>query len=297
MKKKKSALHSKPRKKAISKKRARGAVGAGTMYVLFILLLVSAAGFLFMGGKLPEESGPENGMQVIPITNTPEPSKRNLQLYTFGFTTAAPTQPIVTNCTDNPSDTEREILVGYDPAPGTSAINGGKIRVFVTDEGAPKVAQGTTIDASGTVTNHGDTTARDSGTNGNGNWTWNPAIYIDPPGLANGTFCTSESTCGLPHFPDMIKGDYNPNSGGGRGGGASGPAVDADYKTFENGPDYKGKTPLTLPDKSNSDTAYFAEFIWNTSSLGLTSGNHIAQFVIHDGDTNIGVDCLNIVIP
>jgi len=64
-------------------------------------------------------------------------------------------------CSNNPFSDESEIFVGTDPAPGQVAKSGGKIRVWVNDEGAPKIAPGEKVDpATGQIT-PGDRSATD----------------------------------------------------------------------------------------------------------------------------------------
>ena len=41
---------------------------------------------------------------------------------------------------------------------------------------------------------------------------------------------------------------------------------------------------------------YTTELIWEVTSLGLGPGAYIAEFVIHDGDYERAVGCINIVI-
>src|SRR4051794_37050116 len=111
MKRKKTATHRRTIRRKMIK--AKGGAGLGSLYVILIMLLLAAASFFFMGGKLPTPNPVQNGEIVIPVTNTPEPKKNNMQLYTFGFTTIVPTAPLPPSlCTNKAINNEPEIL-GY----------------------------------------------------------------------------------------------------------------------------------------------------------------------------------------
>lgn len=222
--------------------------------------------------------------------------KKTLQLRTLGFITVTPTtppSPITSapqniNCQDA-INTESGILVGSDPPPGGTAIAGGKLRIWVNDERAPHVAPGTTIDANGNITSLGSATnSKDVGTDGNGMYLWEPAIYlttISTP-TQSGPYTGDAENGGKPYFPTVIKGDFNPNIIAGTGG-IIGPAIDSDYVNFENGPDYLNQNiGANLPQK------YTAEFIWDISSLGLQPGLYHVEEVLHDGDRNVAINCV-----
>jgi len=69
----------------------RGALGAGTAYVVMIMLVVLTAGSLMVGNIIPTTTTVTSGQTVIISTNTPEPRKNNLQLYYFPGATYTPT--------------------------------------------------------------------------------------------------------------------------------------------------------------------------------------------------------------
>lgn len=91
---KKSVAHAKTKatKKVVKKnKYNRGALGAGTAYVILAMLVVGAAGSMMIGSIAPSSKSPNTGQEVIIATNTPEPKKSNLQLYYFPGATYTPT--------------------------------------------------------------------------------------------------------------------------------------------------------------------------------------------------------------
>jgi hypothetical protein len=55
---------------------------------------------------------------------------------------------------------------------------------------------------------------------------------------------------------------------------------------FPGGPNPNGPLP----------NLYTAEFIWDVNKLGISSGTHQAEFLIHDGDKDRGIGCVNIQI-
>jgi hypothetical protein len=50
------------------------------------------------------------------------------------------------------------------------------------------------------------------------------------------------------------------------------------------------------PSGTNLSQTYNTEFIWDVNMLGLAPGTYSAEFVIHDGDKERAVGCLNITI-
>ena len=192
-------------------------------------------------------------------------------------------------CSNNIFSDEFLILIGTDPAPGQAIGPDGKIRVWVTDEGAPKIAPGEKVDPNTGQITPGDRTATDG--RGIGFYLWEPALYITSVTSANqkGPFKGNAESGGKPYFPSLIKGDYNPNTDTGvyYGHQYSGPPVD-DYTKYENGPSFQ------QADNSNFawSHAFTAEYIWDVNSLKLPQGVYHVEVVTHDGDVNLSVNCL-----
>lgn len=266
-------------------------------------LLVVVAMSIFLAGAFESTQTP-NPVQVIPDPNQTfaDPTgKDSLQLKTISFisVTPPPSGPIKVNCQDT-YNTESKILIGSDPAPGGTASN-GMLRIWVNDEGAPYIAPGEQVDlTTGAITQPGDRTAKDTGTDGQGKYLWEPAIYlttITAPGQV-GPFTGDAESGGKPYFPVAIKGDFNNSTSrgkSGKGSGTKGAPIDTDYINFENGPSYVGK-----PATTNFDEQYTTEFIWSVADLkaqGVIPGLYHAEEVIHDGDVNLAVNCVAIQIP
>ena len=192
-------------------------------------------------------------------------------------------------CSNNIFSDEYLILIGTDPAPGQAIGPDGKIRVWVTDEGAPKIAPGEKVDPNTGQITPGDRTATDG--RGIGFYLWEPALYITDVTSANqkGPFKGNAEDGGKPYFPSLIKGDYNPNTDTGvyYGHQYHGPPID-DYTKYENGPSFQ------QADNSNFawSHAFTAEYIWDVNSLKLPHGVYHVEIVTHDGDVNLSVDCL-----
>lgn len=176
---------------------------------------------------------------------------------------APPLPPTPMLCKAGGVNNEPEILVGYAPASGQSVGAGGQIKVWVNDEGAPIIAPGEIVDAStGMITTPGDRTAKAPD-----GYLWEPALYIAPQSAENG---------GTPHFPSLIRGDYNNTTQKGAGLHVA------------------GMEPP--PAGSVLSEKYTAEFVWSVDALALPAGSYIAEFVIHDGDRDRGIGCVTITI-
>jgi hypothetical protein len=164
-------------------------------------------------------------------------------------------------CTPGTVNDEPDILLGYFPANGQSVSSTGQIKVWVSDEWAPVIAPNEQVDpTTGTITTPGDRTAKASD-----GYLYEPAVYIAPQSAENG---------GTPHFPQLVLGTY-----------------DNDPANFG----MRTSAPIDPPPTTHWDD-YTGEFIWNVSSLGLSPGTYILEFVIHDGDYDRGVGCITLTI-
>lgn len=264
----------------------RGAIGSGMTFVTILVLIAAAAAFTLIGGQLPQLNNSQVGSRVVVATPVVEPTRKNLQLYTFLGMTITPTIPPgrTTGCSQSDFNTEDEILVGSDPAPGTSTSS--RIRVWVTDEFSPRIAPGEVVSkTTGQITTQGDRNAKDTDTDGEGKFLWEPTIYVVPAVGAPPTrpFCNATMSNCTPHFPNIIKGEYNSDPDRSRSS-THGPSIDADWRNFKNGP---GAGDLL---------EHSSEYIWDVTTFGLTPGTYWAQFVIHDGDDNLGISCITVQI-
>lgn len=292
----------KRKKKILRKKvlKSRGAIGSGMMFVMILVLIAGAIAFTLVGGQLPQLNNSQVGNSVVIVTPAKETAKKNLQLYTFLGLTVTPTVPpaITNGCGQSQFNTEDEILVGSDPAPG--AATSGMIRVWVTDELPPRISPNEEVDPiTGMITTPGDRTATDVDSDGQGNYLWEPTVYVK---LATGApptqpFCdvnSTDPTC-TPHFPISIKGDYNSTGTFSRGNATNtkGPAVD-DWTLFKNGP---GMANNQGGNRNGQILDYNSEYIWDATTFNLTTGTYWAQFVIHDGDSDMAISCITVQIP
>ena len=257
------------------KKFQRGTIG--NFFVFGVLALLMVLGITAVGG-VPSQTAPTSGQEVEVITPTPGNTYSNLQLKTFGYVTIAPTPtvPAGSLCANRAVNTEPIILVGYSPAAGQTVGATGQVKVWVNDEHAPFVAPGELIDP-----NTGATTPGDRAAKANDGLLDEPALYID----------TTTISGVAAHFPDFIKGWVNnePQNGFLNGG------------NIEKGPQYDplppGSAPLGGPNPNGTlPNNFVAEYIWNVANLGLTSGTHTAEFVVHDGDFDRGIGCVTIQI-
>jgi hypothetical protein len=283
------------KKKSSAKKIQKGSIGNFFVYGVLALLIV--LGITAVGG-LPERLSPNSGENVLAVTPTKSANYSNLQLKWFGYITLTPSPtPVVTHSCQRSQgvllNTETEILQGSDPGPG-GGVNNDIIRVWAKDENPPWISPNEKVDSTTGLVSPGDRLAVDTPTDGKGNFFWEPSLYIVPlsqPLNANHVYCDTHTPGCSAIYPIFIKGDYNTADrfkGGSFAGDYKGPPVDSDAN-YLNGPDPNGGNP-----NGNRDDKYLGEYIWNISSLNLASGSYIAQFVVHDGDTNLAVDCFTI---
>jgi hypothetical protein len=261
----------KRKKKKVTKKMQKGSIG--NFFVFGVLGLLLVVGVMAIGG-LPSQTGPTSGQEVEVITPTPGTAYNNLQLKTFGYVTIAPTPtPAEGSICTSAVNSEPSIIVAYQPAAGQTVSSTGQVIVWVNDEGAPFIAPGEEVDpTTGAVTTIGDRAAKA----GDG-YLFEPALYIAPATVEAG---------GQPHFPDFIKGQFN--NTGLLGNVTNGPAYD---------PLPAGSPPVGGPNPNGFGfNQYVAEYIWNVSNLGLTTGTYQAEFLIHDGDRDRAAGCVTITI-
>lgn len=277
------------RKKKQLKRRVRrshrGAVTTGTIFVVAFLILLAGFGFLLTGGKSPtpvmlQPEGEQMGIQPA-VT---EPAKNQLQLYTFGGVTVTPKPPPPTlpapplkgdACISNPFNEEPETFVGSSPASGQLVTAGQQLKVWIADGNGGSISPGEKIDpATGQITTPGDRTANDG--RGTNYYLWEPSLYItkvDSP-TTPGPFAGDAENGGQPAFPSYIKGDV----------------TEKDDGPFLNTP------PADPPPTKNAEEGpYIAQYIWEVNSLNLPQpGYYRVQFIVHDGDGDLGINCFMI---
>lgn len=285
-----------PYRKRIAKNKKRqkshayrqvGKIERGAIFVVVIMVTLMFAAYIFVGGTLPTKLPGINNNLVVVIPPTLKPAQSNLQLETFSGATVTPIPPPpsagptgqngpMTNlCLDQTINNEPRILVGYSPASGQTVGATGQIKVWVSDENPPCIGTGEVANpTTGTITTPGNHTEKAPD-----GYLWEPALYIAPNLAESG---------GTPFFPDFIKGTYNnaakvlgtcEGNIGSNSKPPSGPAID----------------PLP-PGPPPDEPDYQDEYIWNVSKLGLSPGTYNAEFVVHDGDEDRGVGCVNITI-
>ncbi len=246
----------------------------------FFVIVVVAVGIFLAGAfeSLPT-TNPVQGI-IDPKNNFANVTgKDSLQLRTLGFITVTPTQAQASSgsdtatglCQSGGANSEAKILVGYSPTTGQSVSAGGQIKVWVNDENPPCVGTGEVADpTTGLITTVGNRTEKST----SDGYLWEPALYISPQRAESG---------GTPHFPTAIRGVYN-------NAAKSGDKCDGNTHQL-NGPAID-----PLPAGANIKESYTDEYLWDVNSLGLTPGSYTAEFVIHDGDDDRGVGCVNISI-
>jgi|GEM_PF-1176990 len=176
--------------------------------------------------------------------------------------TVGPCDPQPGLCTPGGANNEPEILAGYLPGDNQTVGATGQVKVWVTDEWPEFIAPGEQLDtATGKITTPGDRVAK------------RPDGYLQEPALYFAPFAEGGAP---PHFPQYVKGDYN--------------------NTTTKGTVLKSAPIETPPPGTNLSHKYNTEVIWDVTALGLAPGTYVAEFVIHDGDKDLGVGCVTIVI-
>jgi hypothetical protein len=284
--------HKKKQTKFLGKKiNNKGSTDGGTVYVVAILVGVAVLGYTLIGGQFLSPNANTSGQQVLIVTPTPQNAQTNLQLYTFLGETLTPAPSY--SCTlaqGDLYDTESEIMQGTDPGPGGIALSAGTIRAWVKDEAPPFISPNEKVNSTTGAITPGNRSALDTGTDGKGDFYWEPTLYFVPPNAqlnANHVYCDAKIPGCSAIFPNEVKGDYNTANGG---TGYKGPPIDSDAG-FLNGPNPNGSNP-----NGNKSDKYYAEYIWNVGGFNLTPGSYTAQIVVHDGDTNLSVDCIAMTI-
>lgn len=309
---------------------SHGLIGALFVVVIMILLVIFA--FLFTGNEGIDPCNPPinlvtpmqgpgyatptpspcdlGGSDVYILTPVPNTPQKRLQMLTFGGIYATPTPPNNTvpkadnACPANLDNSEQNIIIGTDPAPG-SMINAqnGIIRIWVADEDAPIIDQIDQVGGDGTITRSAAPTGNATGGYFSDTYYYiEPTLYVDPfasllPGnlpLSCNDTGTQNNGC-YPHFPVKLLGSYNTDNNG-PGPGSTAGQIEGTYANFENGPDYVGSPVNPLPNPNESDYKYATEYFWNANQLGLQPGTEMFKFVIHDGDADYGMFCFPLTI-
>ncbi len=260
------------------KKHNKGAVNTA---VIFIIVIVALAALLTSSFSFNMSPNLIPGQTYTPEVPTPGDGKKNLQLSTLKFKKVETKSPQGNTCVSNKFNEEPDIFVGSDPAANGIATANGRIRVWIDDGNGGAVSSGEVIDANtGQILVAGDRNATDK--KGANYYRWEPALYITPItslGQA-GPFAGDAENGGNPYFPQTVRGRVV-NTGG---------------KSS-----YLALPPIESPVGFDTRTrrghgGNMAQFSWDVSALSLGPGLYRAQFVIHDGDGDLAVNCTTIQI-
>jgi hypothetical protein len=237
-----------------SAEKERGGVNTGMLYIIVIMLIISAIAYLITGPS-PAQTGVQTGTEVTINDAVSEEAKDRLQLYTFGGATITP--PGGSLCQPGGVNARPEIIVHVSPDHAKSVRSDGQVKLWVNDNKPPMVAPGERITRnSGRIISPGDRAAKAPD-----GYLLAPALYVFPQ--------TAEAG-GQPYFPSSIRGDYN------------------------NGTVRLAFGIERLPANIQLANRYTSQYTWNVRDLGLRAGSYQLQFVIMDGSDKHGVKCVNI---
>lgn len=250
---------------------------------LVAVIVVSLTGFLALR---PVGNGGNEGTRIAQdtftiITPPPSSKKDSLQIRTFKLKRNPKPTPIDNLCRGNIFNEEPEIIYATDPAFGGKVSQGGQIRIWVwEDDGVGgSVSSGTKVDpATGKITTIGNRAATDAS-----GYLWDPAIYVTKLTDPNqpGPYTGDKENGGQPYFPVAIKGVANYES--------------RDRETIDiNSVPIDPPVNIIQPRTGNDDT--YSEFIWDVDSLGLTTGYYRVQIILHDGDSDLAINCTTIQV-
>lgn len=233
-------------------------VNTGALYIIFIMLVL--IGFAYLtSGPTPSQTPIPTGPEVaLTVGSTNFTPKRNLQLYNFEGVTITP--PVNGLCSKGGDNKNPEAIIGYLPDQSQAVSSTGQIKLWVSDTKPPYISPNELISkANGAVRTPGDrgATAPDG-------YFWEPQIYIFPQTVDQN---------GRAYFPNYVQGDYNNVT-----------MLGASY-----GSD-------VLPPDSLPPSQFTVEFVWNVQNIGLTDGDYKIEFVVHDGNQELGIKCINIRI-
>ncbi len=83
----------KMKKNKLLPKFSTGSISGGAIYIVFIVLAIGLMGVTLTNGPFPAQNPINTNSPVTPVVPILDAGKKNLQLYTFGYTTPAPTVP------------------------------------------------------------------------------------------------------------------------------------------------------------------------------------------------------------
>lgn len=246
--------------------------------MVFIIVVIALAAFLAAGSSTKIPTNPGQTYEVeIP---TPDQDRKSLQLNTLKFKKVE--LPKGNACEASRFNREADIFVGSDPAPGGAAPAGGRIRVWIDDGNGGSVASGEVIDQNtGQIITPGDRNATDG--KGPGYYLYEPALYItlltspDQPG----PFAGDAENGGKPYFPTAVRGEVV--------------YEDSDSTDFLPLPPVESPVGFDIRTR-RSHGGHIAQFTWDVNSLALSPGFYRAQFVVHDGDGDVAINCITIQI-
>lgn len=257
--------------------------------IILVFAVIGLGSVLVFGkNKFPVET-PANE-DLILETPAPNNKKSVLQLNPLTFKRVPkPIPPTANACARNKFNEEADMFFASDPAPGGITNVGGKIRVWVRDGNGGSISEGEEVDpTTGKITKPGDVDAIDG--LGPNYYRWEPALYLTKltaPDQA-GPYTGDAEEGGTPYFPSEVRG-YVSYAGEDSNSGVKLPAVESPAG-FEVPLD-----PTVERKHKSTDGLEVAQFTWDTNTLGLAPGSYYrAQFVVHDGDKDLAVNCMTI---
>lgn len=260
---------------------------SSTLILLAIVIGLTGAG-IFITSNLKYSSTPptvntlRNPTPYVSKSN-PEDTSMKQSTFTFEHPTEVPLAPSICSTAnlafddEGASNSKSNIFIALDPPNGTNVGTTGEIRAWVSDEAGGRFPKTGSLDSNGLVTSHSNPLV-DKDSHG---YPWEAALYLTliTPANQNGPYSGDKENGGSPKFPTSVKGKVTAEKSSG-------------WFTV---PVHDDPLPYRIGSRVG-DGKNVAEYIWKTSSLGLSPGIYRAQVSVHDGDSHLAVECTTLVL-
>lgn len=259
-------------------------------YVAFLLMLLTAIGFLLSGGLLSLQQTVSGAAtyKLVDSQIASQSAKHTLQMSTLKFVSAPQ------KCDPGKNlGGEAGIIYAFSPEPGGIAAANGQIKVWYTDEWPVtlgKESDGFAVTPQNSekkIANPqvGDLSAKDTS-----GFPYYPAIFLTDVTDDESNKSGDAQNGGTGYPPSLVYGCWKPL-------GSMPPVQSNDCSLPSEADQFSSIPQKNLANLGHTEQGYQAELIWNVNDLHLTPGRiYRAQFVIHDGDRegDIGLGCANI---
>ncbi|OGK08801.1 hypothetical protein A2767_02730 [Candidatus Roizmanbacteria bacterium RIFCSPHIGHO2_01_FULL_35_10] len=259
-----------------------------TVVLLALFIGLGAVGVVVTNNVRTNPTPPPTTIQPtstlnVPDTGNPEDTSMKQGTFTFDQPTKIPQTPSI--CTgsnlvyddEGASNKKSNIFVALDPPTGQRVGANGQIRAWVNDEAGGRVPSSVEVDSNGNVTRHSNP-AVEKDSHG---YPFEASIYLTRITAANlnGPFAGDKENGGTPVLATAVKGMARGEQQG----------------SFRTLPVHDDPSTYRIASRVGEGNKV-AEYIWNVASLNLSPGTFRVQVALHDGDSDLAIECTTIVI-